>query len=175
VAPGRYGQAAHETIIGVSEARDDLELSALGVADGMEMPVLAICRGMQMLNVALGGTLVQDIPSMVEGAVAHSVPEPRQGPAHGVEVETGSRLARIAGSTRFQVNSRHHQAIDRPGAGLVVTARAPDGIVEAFETTGPRFVVGVQWHPEDMAGHPGIGVTADRLFAAFTEAARAKA
>jgi putative glutamine amidotransferase len=171
VAPARYGQAPHETIVGVSEARDELEVAAISVAEELRLPVLAICRGMQVLNVALGGTLVQDIPSMIEGALAHSVQEPRHGPAHAVEVTAGSRLAGIAGGTRVEVNSRHHQAVDRLGAGLLVTARAADGLVEAVELPGERFVVGVQWHPEDMAGHPGIGVSADRLFAAFVGAA----
>ncbi|MBE0607929.1 MAG: gamma-glutamyl-gamma-aminobutyrate hydrolase family protein, partial [Dehalococcoidia bacterium] len=166
------GQAAHETIIGVSEARDTLEFAAIEAAERLGMPVLAICRGMQVLNVALGGSLVQDIPSMVEGALAHSVQEPRHGQAHGVEVESGSRLAGIVGGTRVEVNSRHHQAIDRLGEGLVVTGKAPDGIIETVEAPGQRFVVGVQWHPEDMAGHPGIGESANRLFAALVEAAR---
>lgn len=175
VDPARYGQAPHESIIGLSTTRDDLELAALDAAKVLDMPVLAICRGMQVLNVALGGSLVQDIPSMVEGALAHSVQEPRHGPAHEVEVAASSRMADIAGATRVEVNSRHHQALDRLGAGLVVTGRAPDGIVEAIELPGDRFVVGVQWHPEDMAGHPGIGISADRLFAAFAEVARQRA
>lgn len=175
VAPERYGQARHESIIGVSAARDTLEFAAIEAAERAGMPVLAICRGMQVLNVALGGSLVQDIPSMVEGALAHSVQEPRHGPAHGVEVEAGSRLAGIVAGTRVEVNSRHHQAIERLGEGLVVTARAADGIIEAVEAPGRRFVVGVQWHPEDMAGHPGIGESADRLFAALVDAARSNA
>lgn len=175
VTPERYGQARHESVIGVSEARDELEFAALEAAERAGLPVLAICRGMQVLNVALGGSLVQDIPSMVEGALAHSVQEPRQGPAHGVEIDAGSRLAGIVGGTRVEANSRHHQAIDRLGERLLVTARAADGIIEAVEVPGSRFVVGVQWHPEDMAGHPGIGASADRLFAAFVDAARSRA
>lgn len=174
VEPGRYGQAPHESVIGVSEARDDLEFAALRAAERAGLPVLAICRGMQVLNVALGGTLVQDIPSMIEGALAHSVQDPRHGPAHAVEVTAESRLAGIVGGTRIEVNSRHHQALDQLGAGLVVTGRAPDGIVEAVELPGRRFVVGVQWHPEDMAGHPDIGESADRLFAAFIEASEGR-
>ncbi|MCO5202964.1 MAG: gamma-glutamyl-gamma-aminobutyrate hydrolase family protein [Chloroflexi bacterium] len=172
VEPGRYGQPPHESIIGVSEARDELEFAAIETAERAGLPVLAICRGMQVLNVALGGTLLQDISSMVEGALAHSVQEPCHGPAHGVEVAAGSRLAGIVGGGRVEVNSRHHQAVGRLGEGLVVTARTADGIIEAIEAPGARFVVGVQWHPEDMAGHPGIGESADRLFAAFVDAAR---
>lgn len=171
VAPARYGQEPHETITGVSEGRDAMELAAIEAADAGGLPILAICRGMQVLNVALGGSLVQDIPSMVEGALAHAVQEPRHGPAHAVEVAEASRLAGIAGAGRIFVNSRHHQALDRLGAGLAVSGRAPDGIIEAVEVPGARFVVGVQWHPEDMAGHEEIGTSAGRLFAAFVAAA----
>ncbi len=171
VAPARYGQEPHETVTGVSDGRDAMELAAIEAAHADGLPILAICRGMQVLNVALGGSLVQDIPSMVEGALAHSVQEPRCGPAHAVEVASGSRLAGIVGGGRIEVNSRHHQALDRLGAGLAICGRAPDGIVEAVEVPGMRFMVGVQWHPEDMAGRAGIGVSADRLFAAFVAAA----
>lgn len=171
VAPARYGQEPHATIMGVSEGRDAMELAAIEAADAGGLPILAICRGMQVLNVARGGSLVQDIPSMVKGALAHAVQEPRHGPAHAVELAGGSRMTRIAGAGRIDVNSRHHQALDRLGAGLTVSGRAPDGIIEAVEAPGERFVVGVQWHPEDMAGHDGIGVSAERLFAAFVAAA----
>lgn len=171
VAPARYGQEPHATIMSVSEGRDAMELVAIEAADAGGLPILAICRGMQVLNVARGGSLVQDIPSMVKGALAHAVQEPRHGPAHAVELAEGSRMARITGAGRIDVNSRHHQALDRLGAGLTVSGRAPDGIIEAVEAPGERFVVGVQWHPEDMAGHGEVGVSAERLFAAFVAAA----
>lgn len=168
VDPARYGAESHETVIGVSEARDELEFEALRLADERRLPVLAICRGLQVLNVALGGSLVQDIPSMVEGACEHSIEDPRQGPAHEVEVTAGSRLAAIIGPGSTRVNSRHHQAAARAGHGLIVNARCEDGVIEGMELPGERFVVAVQWHPEDMAGH---FESSERLFAAFAEAA----
>jgi putative glutamine amidotransferase len=171
IAPARYGQEPHERTAGVSDDRDAMELAAIEAAEAEGLPILAICRGMQVLNVARGGSLVQDIPSMVKGALDHSLQEPRHGPAHAVEIAAGSRLERITGAGRIGVNSRHHQALGRIGAGLAVTARAPDGVVEAVEVPGGRFVVGVQWHPEDMAGQGQIGVSAARLFAAFVAAA----
>lgn len=169
VAPARYGAVADETIIGVSEARDSLEIDALRLAGERELPVLAICRGLQILNVSLGGSLVQDIPSMVEGAHGHSVEEPRQGPAHEVEVMSGSRLAEILGQGVMPVNSRHHQAAARLGDGLVVSALGTDGVIEGLELPGERFVVAVQWHPEDMVGH---FESARKLFGAFADAMR---
>jgi len=171
VAPARYGQEPTEHLKYVSDERDELELAAIEAANRAGLPILAICRGMQVLNVALGGSLVQDIPAMVAGARAHSVEEPRYEPAHPVEVAAGSRLAAIVGAGPAAVNSRHHQALAELGKGLVVTARAPDGIIEAVELPGERFVLGVQWHPEDMAGRGAFGGSAERLFAAFVEAA----
>lgn len=167
VSPALYGEEAHDSLVGVSEARDALEGVVLELADARQLPVLAICRGMQMLNVARGGSLVQDIPTMVEGALGHSVEEPRGGAAHEVEVAPGTRLRTIAGAARIGVNSRHHQAIARLGAGLGVTARAADGVIEGVEAPGERFVVGVQWHPEDMLG---LAESAERLFGAFADA-----
>lgn len=167
VSPALYGEVRHETVLGVSEARDRMEFEAIRLADERELPVLAICRGMQVLNVQRGGSLIQDIPSCIPQAVAHSVQEPRCGPAHEVRVEPGTRLAKIAGEVTFAVNSRHHQALAKPGAGLEVTARAEDGVIEGVEVPGERFVVGVQWHPEDMAGQ---FASADRLFEAFAAA-----
>ena len=128
-----------------------MEVALLQGALERDLPVLAICRGMQMLNVALGGTLAQHI----EG---HRCPG--QANAHGLTIAAGSRLEGILGT---EVNSRHHQCVERLGDGLVVVARAPDDVVEAVEFPGKRFVVGVQWHPED-------GAEDWKLFAAFREA-----
>lgn len=169
VDPARYGAEPHETIAGVSAARDELEFQVLEAAEARRLPVLAICRGLQVLNVWCGGTLIQDIPTMVDGALAHSVESPRPGPAHDVRVGPGSRLAAVIGPGLTGVNSRHHQAIATLGAGLSVAANSADGVIEAAELAGRRFVVGVQWHPEDMAGH---FESADRLFSAFGAAVR---
>lgn len=150
VDPARYG-AENVASLGVSEERDTLEVAAVLAALDRDVPILALCRGMQVLNVALGGTLHQHIPdALPHSRIAHAVPQPRDEPAHEVEVEPGSRLALLIGDGAIGVNSRHHQAVDRLGEGLVVTARAPDGVVEGLELPGRRFVLAVQWHPEDM-------------------------
>ena len=120
-----------------------------------DLPFLAICRGMQLLNVAMGGSLLQDIPTQVPGAMPHSVPEPRNHVAHEVWVAKGSRLSALLqehmedGET-CQVNSRHHQAVLRLAPGFDVTATSPDGVIEAMEMPGDRFCVAVQWHPENF-------------------------
>jgi putative glutamine amidotransferase len=119
------------------------------------IPFLAICRGMQVLNVAMGGTLIQDIPSQVPGALHHSVPEPRFAIAHEVWVSRGSKLAELLadhmedGDT-CHVNSRHHQSVKLAAPGFEVTATSPDGVVEAMEQPGAPFCVAVQWHPENF-------------------------
>lgn len=118
------------------------------------LPIFAICRGMQLLNVALGGSLVQDIPSMVNGALSHSVPEPRYHIAHEVWVANGSLLFQLMkeklDGESCQVNSRHHQAVKQVADGWEVSATAPDGVVEAIEQPGPVFRLAVQWHPENF-------------------------
>jgi putative glutamine amidotransferase len=133
--------------------RDEYEIGLVRAALDADLPVLAICRGIQVLNVARGGTLVQDIPSERPGAIQHRVPEPRDGFAHDVQVTTGSLLHRTLDSPRgavVGVNSRHHQALAALGAGLSVTATAPDGIIEAIEDPSRVFCLGVQWHPENF-------------------------
>jgi putative glutamine amidotransferase len=115
------------------------------------MPMLAICRGIQLANVALGGTLVQDIPTERPSAVEHDLPRERATRVHDVTVDTGSRLANVLGDTRIAVNSSHHQSLDRIASGLRVTARSSDGIVEGVEWTGEDWwMLGVQWHPEEL-------------------------
>ena len=129
--------------------------------------MLGICGGQQLLNVVLGGDLVQHIPDAVAGALAHEQPNPRTEPGHVVEVVPGSRLHAIAGTTRLEVNSAHHQAAGRVGPGVVVSGRAPDGVIEAIEAPGRRFCIGVQWHPEYA-----ISVADDALFDALIAACR---
>jgi putative glutamine amidotransferase len=114
-----------------------------------------VCRGAQILNVARGGTLIQDIPSFVTGHVEHLIQSPPLAIAHEVWISTGSRLAALMrdtleGADTCGVNSRHHQAVDHPAAGFAVTATAPDGVVEAIELSDTRFCLGVQWHPENF-------------------------
>ena len=176
VDPARYGEERHPLIIGVSESRDAMEFEALTVAAELDMPLLAICRGMQVLNVWAGGALIQDIPSAIRGACQHSVQQPREAPAHHVVLDAGCRAAAILGGLQVGVNSRHHQALEpgRLGAGLVVTGRAPDGVIEVVEQPGERFVLGIQWHPEDMAAAPEYSPEREQaraLFAALVAAA----
>jgi gamma-glutamyl-gamma-aminobutyrate hydrolase PuuD len=148
IDPARYGQSPHDAASGVDPIRDASELALLRAALGAALPVLAICRGMQLLNVQLGGTLIQHVPDVV-GNDGH---QPARGCFVDVEVttEAGSLTAKILGD-KATVRCSHHQAIDRVGDGLVVTARSADGIAEAVELPGAHFVVGVQWHPEEDA------------------------
>ena len=154
VDPSLYGEAPHETFQPSEPGRDEYEMALIKAAAEARLPIFAICRGMQVLNVALGGTLVQDIPSMVNGAGHHAVPEPRFAIAHEVWVAKGSRLAammaeKLEGDT-CQVNSRHHQAVRDVAPGWEVTGTAPDGVIEAIEQPGDVFRMAVQWHPENF-------------------------
>jgi putative glutamine amidotransferase len=154
VLPSLYGDQPHPAFDAAEAGRDDYELELVRLAGEADVPLLAICRGIQVLNVARGGTLMQHIPDDVTGAVDHNVREPRVAIAHEVWVTAGSLLDRLMRETEedggFPVNSRHHQAVRTLGSGLVTTATAPDGVVEAIEDPSRRFVLGVQWHPENF-------------------------
>lgn len=150
INPEVYGEGPHPTVTIADPARDRFELELARAALQRDAAVLAICRGMQVLNVAAGGSLVQDIPSSVPGALPHQVGVPKDAIAHSVRIAPGSRVAELLTTTEARVNSRHHQAVKRPGEGLRVTATAPDGIVEALEKPGARFCVAVEWHPENF-------------------------
>lgn len=164
--PALYGQERHALADEPDDARDAMELSLVREALAADVPVLAICRGMQLFNVAHGGTLVQHLDS-----VATHVVRPPAGElyrtAHRVTVAAGTRLAEIAGAGEHEVNSRHHQAVERLGDGLVITARAEDGVVEGVERPDRKFAVAVQWHPEDRVG---VDPKDRALFAAFARA-----
>jgi putative glutamine amidotransferase len=155
VDPKLYGEEPLATFEAAEAGRDafEIELSRAAVASGL--PFLAICRGMQVLNVAMGGTLIQDIPSQVQGALEHSIREPRHHIAHEVWVAKGSKLAALLadhmedGET-CHVNSRHHQSVKRAAAGFDVTATSPDGVIEAMEMPDAPYCVAVQWHPENF-------------------------
>lgn len=155
VEPARYGEEPHPSVKGVDAQRDEFELALAALAVRADLPILGICRGLQLLNVAFGGTLIQDIPSQVTGAAAHTLATPLYGIAHEVWVTRGSRLATLMegvverGDT-LEVNSRHHQAIARVAEGFDVSATAPDGLIEAVERRLSRFCVAVQWHPENF-------------------------
>ncbi|HZT77061.1 MAG TPA: gamma-glutamyl-gamma-aminobutyrate hydrolase family protein [Vicinamibacterales bacterium] len=157
VEPSRYGEAAHATTVAAEAGRDEFEIGLVRAARERRLPVFAICRGVQVLNVACGGTLVQDIPSEVTGGVNHSLTVPPNTPytlAHEVWVEKDTLLARLLGdrvsADSCEVNSRHHQAVKAIASGFRVCATAPDGVVEAIEDPARPFCLGVQWHPENF-------------------------
>ena len=174
VDPARFGEAAHPTTCEVSGARDELEIDLTQWALARRAPLLAVCRGLQVLNVALGGSLYQDIPSEPGSPLDHSQTglqgKARNVTAHQVKVREGSRLATILGALDVDVNSFHHQAIKQLGRGLADVAWAPDSIVEGVELVDPaQFVVGVQWHPEELVAQDRA---AFNLFAALVDRAR---
>jgi putative glutamine amidotransferase len=153
IDPVLYGQARHPSVSDAEPGRDEFEIDLARRAMADDVPVLAICRGVQVLNVAAGGTLVQDIPSAIDSTLTHRVEHARDAIAHEVTVAPQSQLRSALGpaigdGSTVRVNSRHHQSIDRVGEGLVVSATAPDGVIEAVESPATRFCVGVQWHPD---------------------------
>lgn len=151
VDPSLYGEAPHKTVTGTNALRDATELALLAAAREQRRPVLAICRGLQLLNVAMGGTLVQDLPSQRPSDIRHDQPHDRTSRTHDVAIVAQSRLATATGTTAMAVNSYHHQAVGRLAPGLIVTATAPDGVIEGAEVDDPDWwVVAVQWHPEDL-------------------------
>ncbi|MFL5599998.1 MAG: gamma-glutamyl-gamma-aminobutyrate hydrolase family protein [Gemmatimonadaceae bacterium] len=151
VDPARYGEQRHEKVRAVNAARDATEAALIQEARARGTPVLAICRGIQMLNVALGGTLVQDIPSQCNTDIVHDEEGPRDSRSHEVSIEPGSLIARAVGTDHLTVNSFHHQSVKRVADGMRVTARSPDGIIEGLESTEDDWwVMAVQWHPEEM-------------------------
>jgi putative glutamine amidotransferase len=158
IAPSRYGEPAHESVVEIDERRDEFELALIAEARRRDLPIFAICRGIQVLNVACGGTLVQDIPSQVPGALEHCFKVPPHEPyslAHEMWLDKDTLLAklmreRLSDADSCEVNSRHHQAIKAVAPGFQVSATAPDGVIEAIEDPSSRFCLGVQWHPENF-------------------------
>jgi putative glutamine amidotransferase len=154
VDPARYGEKRNEKVRYVNAARDTTEVALIEAAKARGKPVLAICRGIQILNVALGGTLVQDIRSQCDTSIAHDEDSPRDTRSHEISVERGSLIAKAVGTEHLTVNSFHHQSVKRVADGMRVTARAPDGVIEGLESTGDWWVMAVQWHPEEMTDSP---------------------
>ena len=158
VEPARYDEAPHPTVVAAEAGRDELEIGLVAVARAGRLPIFAICRGVQVLNVACGGTLVQDIPSQIHGALTHSLPIPPNEAyslAHEVWLDKDTLLAqlmreRLSDTDSCDVNSRHHQAVKDLAPGFRVSATAPDGVIEAIEDPNARFCLGVQWHPENF-------------------------
>lgn len=170
IDPGLYGAAERHATVTLKERRTRFEWAITQGAVARDMPVLGICGGQQLLNVVLGGSLIQHIPDAVPGALAHEQPNPRTEPGHEVLVVPGTLLHRVTAMERLPVNSAHHQAAERVGPGIVVSATAPDGVIEAIEDPGRRFCLGVQWHPEY-----GISPGDTAILRAFVAAAAAPA
>jgi putative glutamine amidotransferase len=155
VDPAFYGQDRHPSVEDAEPGRDEFEIGLARRALESNVPLLAICRGAQVLNVAAGGTLVQDIPDNVSTELSHAMEHPKDEVAHPVKVVAGSRLERALGPAvdathTCHVNSRHHQSVGRLGKELSASAVAEDGVVEAIEAPAADFCIGVQWHPENF-------------------------
>ncbi|MBS2967580.1 gamma-glutamyl-gamma-aminobutyrate hydrolase family protein [Metabacillus sp. KIGAM252] len=167
VDPQSYGANPHPELGKVILERDETEIALVKEAEKQRTPIFAICRGIASLNVALGGTLTQDIHSQLEGGIKHHQEGSRINATHECNVEEGSRLHRILGDTKISINSMHHQALDQVADNLKVTAKAPDGVIEAVEGTDSDWsLLAVQWHPEEMAVKYE---SMQRLFDAFVE------
>jgi putative glutamine amidotransferase len=173
VNPSLYGAARNPASAEADPDRERTDFALLENAFAEHKPVLAVCYGNQSLNVFLGGTLIQDIPSELRTPIQHPWSNREKGasePYHTAKIEPGSRLHELAGEDEVRVNSSHHQSILAPGRNLRIAARAADGVIEAVEWTGDSsWVTGVQWHPERMAESDSL---AQRLFATLVAAAR---
>lgn len=170
VDPTLFGAASRHATVTTKDRRTAFEFAVTEGAVLRDLPVLGICGGQQLLNVVLGGTLIQHIPDEIDHALAHEQPNPRTEPGHCVRVTPGTLLHRICGREELAVNSAHHQAVKDIADGVIVNAIAPDGVIEGIEAPAHRFCLGVQWHPE-YAISPGD----DAIFAAFVAAAGARA
>lgn len=174
VDPALYGQHPHERTE-IDAVRDRFEVPLARAALTAEAPLLAICRGVQVLNVAAGGTLVQDLPSQTPSGLQHSIDVPKNHVAHTVRIEPGTRLAAVIGAAApidaCAVNSRHHQAVDVVAPQFVVSAVSPDGVIEAIESPSAPYCLGVQWHPENFWRTGEF----DGLFRSFVAAAAQRA
>lgn len=165
--PAEYGEEKHPSCEPMDPRRQQNDVSLARLARERGIPTLGICLGVQVMNVAAGGTLIQDIGSAVTTDIDHAS-EPSDRHRHDVRIDASTKLGGILGARELNVNSSHHQAVGRVASGLNVAAKAPDGVVEALEDPSHPFYVGVQWHPEDMPGES----SASALFGAFVEAAR---
>ena len=169
VDPILFGQEPHRKLGAFHTQRDTSDLQLLDAAFKRKMPILAICRGHQVLNVAFGGTLIQDIDSQWEQPIAHNQPSLRHEVTHSVKI-SGEKLTAIFGNDTIRTNSFHHQAVDILGEGLISAGVSSDGLNEAIEHTQHPFCIGVQWHPEALA--PAGDPYSIKLFEAFIEACK---
>ncbi|MFM8539999.1 MAG: gamma-glutamyl-gamma-aminobutyrate hydrolase family protein [Nitrospira sp.] len=171
LAPTLYGERQRYKFCVVSRRRANFELDVARLAATAKLPVLGICGGMQTMNVAFGGSLVQDIEGEMEAPLAHQQKAPATVLSHTVDVAPQSLLRRILGQACIRVNSRHHQSVKRIAPSFVVSAVAPDGVIEAIESPKHRFLLGVQWHPEFLYEQHALH---RKLFQALLKAARSE-
>jgi putative glutamine amidotransferase len=158
IDPSRYGEPRHQSVVEIEPQRDAFEIELVLEARARNLPILGICRGLQVINVALGGTLVQDIATQVPGALEHQLTVPPHESfalAHEVWIDKDTALARLMSerlgvADTCDVNSRHHQAVKQVATGFQVSATAPDGVIEAIEDPAAAFCIAVQWHPENF-------------------------
>jgi putative glutamine amidotransferase len=169
VDPAMFGADAKHATVTLKPNRTSFELGVTKAMLARKKPVLGICGGEQLLNVILGGTLIQHIEDEVADSLLHEQPNPRNTPGHAVKVSPGSLLHKISGSEEIKVNSAHHQAVKSVGPGVVVNAVAADGVIEGIEDPRLPFCIGVQWHPEFR-----IGTADKKLFQALVGAASKK-
>ncbi len=170
VPPEMYGETTTHAKVTVKPRRSRFEAAITKGAMERGIPILGICGGEQLLNVLLGGTLIQHIPDAVKNPLAHEQPNPRHEVGHEVRLVKNTLLHRIVGKETIMVNSAHHQAVAKPAPGAVVNAAAPDGVIEGIEWPDHPFFLGVQWHPEFT-----ITEADDAIIAAFVHAARSYA
>jgi putative glutamine amidotransferase len=173
--PALYQAPKHPTTNGIDLDRDQAEIWLARQALSDQKPLLGICRGLQVLNVAAGGSLIQDLPSERPEALPHYFRYPAfplDYPAHNVQVEEESLLARVVGAPIVEVNSRHHQAMQAVAPGLAVVGRAPDGVIEAVESPTHPFALAVQWHPENLQAQPAMRALFERFVAEAARRAR---
>jgi Predicted glutamine amidotransferases len=170
IAPNHYGDQPHERLGTIDPPRDltELRLARWAAAEGK--PLLGICRGVHLINVSFGGSLYQDIPSQIDTTIDHNLSYTHEDwtfLAHSITIAADSRLARMLGTTHLMINSLHHQAVRRVATGLRAVAWAPDGVIEALESEGPTFIIGVQCHPEALQAT--VDPRWQHLFAAFVQ------
>jgi putative glutamine amidotransferase len=166
VDPSLFGASTRHATVKTKDRRTAFEYAITRGAIDADKPVLGICGGQQLMNVVLGGTLIQHIPDEIKNPLPHEQPNPRTEAGHAVKIVAGTLLHRVVKELELPVNSAHHQAVKDVGKGIVVNAVAPDGVIEGIEDPRRRFVIGVEWHPEYSIS-PGD----DRLFDAFIRAA----
>ena len=169
IDPKHYGATPHAKLGKLYPERDATDFTILNYAEERNLPLLGICFGVQSLNVYRGGSLIQDIPALVQQSLQHEADDGKPPARHTVQIEESSLIGKLSGQSEMDVNSYHHQSIEKPGRNLTPAAFAPDGVIEAVEDTNGRFIVGVQWHPERGWKDDEFS---KKLFSTFIEQAR---